>query len=218
VAESIAERPEYRRIANDKIRAKKVAAEFNKYQASRDEFKRASKRPNPIANAEAYHNAFDNIKAKGQVMIDYGQRDKLIAQLAENGWSESEIAKQLNPLSDEVKEKVKKVIPYSVEDDGKLKFAKGDPLGSMRSFLEKEVKPGKFDVKKPDVFDPGPSLILLRNELLKKGFSYKQIDNTISSLVKEGKIQLDPYQNRDFQMMAEHPARTESLYEIIFGD
>ena len=217
VAETISERPEFRNIANDKIWAERVSKEFNQYQSAKAEFEKGSARPNPIINPIGYKTALENMGSKAQKMIDYGQRDKVYNQLAQNGWSESEIAKELNPLPESVKSNLSKVVNSPKSWQGQVSGDMKKSVDSLYNFFEKNVKPGSYDPKKPDVFKPGPSLVLMRNALLKKGFFYNEIDNAISSLVKNGSISLDPDQTREFQMMSQSPERTSSLYEIIFG-
>ena len=158
-----------------------------------------------------------NMGAKSKLMIEYGQRDKVINQLAQNGWSESEIQKSLNPLSENINEEIKK-LPHSVSAPEGTNKLGDNARESMTNFLKKTIKPGKTDPKNNDVVKPGVSLVLLRNKLVaEKGWNYRDVDREISNLYNDGEIQLDPYQERELHVIKSSPFRTLSLYEMIFG-
>ncbi|HEY5236095.1 MAG TPA: hypothetical protein VIJ14_07955 [Rhabdochlamydiaceae bacterium] len=215
VAENVGARPEYRNIANDKIRADRIAQEVRKYQAAHQQFKESSQRPNPILNREKYYRDISNNKAKAKTLIDFGKLDETFKDLANGGWSVSEIAKQVAPLSEEVNKNLEAVTPVPYEN-GKYSSDPKKSYDSMYNYLEKNIKPGKFNPKNPSAVEPGTSLVLSRNGLLKKGFGYNEIDTAISNLVNQGKLNLDPYQNIEFQYMKDSPSKTLSIYEILF--
>lgn len=228
VAETIAERPEYRKIDNDKIRASRVAEELKKYQAGKDEFTRAANRPNPIVLHHRYKQSLDTLGNKARNLIDYGQRDKANQILAENGWSESEISKILNPLSSQIQSGIKGLPDFSrsLASGGGSQTGMGAKKESEKNkniektwstFLSKNIHQGHFDPKKPDVFKPGTSLVLLRNEALKKGMGGVVFDRILNELIDSEKVKLDPDQQKELQFMSQSPSRVWSIYELITG-
>jgi len=223
IAETIANRPEFKKIANDNIRAKQVTEEVRKLQANRAAFQESSSRPNPIFLPERYNTSIETLKQKAKPLVDYGQRDKVMESLAKNGWSESEIAKITNPLSPQLKSKVDNlprvgkevgISPSSIkktEQENKRVFSR------WQDFLKDNITPGSFNPKSPDVFTPGSSLILLRNAALDKGMNGREFDIILNNLLKNDEIKLDPYQQRELQFMSQFPTRVWNLNELLFG-
>jgi hypothetical protein len=225
VAETIASRPEYKNIANDKIRAERVAKEFQEYEAGRDEFTRSARRPNPVTQHTQYNTSLKNLHNLAEPLIKNGQRSKAYEILAKNDWSESEIAKTLNPLDQKLEKQLNTLPMYQkptaftgdfpIYESNQKENSQVD--SKWEKFLEKSIKPGQFDPKNPDVIEPGTSLILLRNAAIKKGMPAIVFDNILNKLKDEKKITLDPQQQKDLNFTNQSPSRTWSLYELLIG-
>ncbi len=217
VADLIGEWPEYKNINNDHIRAERIGKALDTYKANKNAFDKGASRPNPVAFHAKYKNALKNIKNNAQTMIDYGQRNEVQRTLADNGWSESEIAHILNPLPQNVTQEIKSLPHYSqtrLVNNPELKIKTDQRISDS---LAKSIKPGEFNPKKPGVFDPGTSLVLLRNQFMKKGVSSDEFNNLLNRAIEQKGIKLDPYQANELNMMSNEPWRTSSIYEIIFG-
>lgn len=226
VAEMMANEDDTRNIANDVIRAEKVKKKFDPYEAALDEFTRSSARPNGLFNRNNYEKSIENLKSKMQPFIKYGQRNEANRILSEKGWSESEIAKITNPLPSSMKDQIKKLPSisgsFAISPSGMpsqlSERAREQGIGVWENFLSKNFKTGVVDPRKGDVIQPGTSLILLRNEALRKGMNGIDFDSMMNSMLRQGKIQLDPYQNRELQMMSQNPSRVWSIYELLMGE
>lgn len=230
LAERIAQRPEYRNQSNNALRAKAVADAVKQYEGSRETFRKASNRPNPLVNQSGYENDLKNLGEKAQFYLKNGQREQLYSDLASNGWSESEIAQITNPLDPSILQAVKDFPKYKQEITSSgtsgINVRQKDVQENIKSrqrmgdFLEKHIKPGKVDPKNADSITPGTSLILLRNQFVNKGWGGRIFDQVLSGVVgkmrEEGK-DLDSRQTAEFNMMSEHPAKTYSLWEMITG-
>jgi hypothetical protein len=223
VAERI--REELPAIANDALTADQVAKKFEVYKATKDGFKAASYRPSPFLHSR-YEDQIKNIKTRAEPLLKYGQRSEVYKELAENGWSESEISKILNPLPQSIKKSID-VLPNlrSPGASGRTDALPGTKaqedykknLSSVEKILQKSIVPDSENTKNADAIKPGTSLILLRNEFLKKGISSFMFDNILNNLIREGKVEIGPLQQKELQMLSQSPERVLSLYEFIFG-
>lgn len=214
-AERVAQDPLFKNIGNDALRAEKVIDYANNILGEKSAFKETSYRPNPILSPQKYKQQLNNIKTKADNLIKWGFRQDVYDDLASNGWSENEIAKQLNPLNPSVIQTIKKLPHFAIARYG-TKEARQKGEQQIKDTIEQVVKPGKLDPKKPDIFEPGTSLLLVRDQFINKGVDALLYDNLFTKLIEEGKLKLDPWQNREYQLMTSDPSRTKSIYELIF--
>lgn len=223
VADRLGRRKEFASIPDEFRRAEALRSELDKYVGTEAEFKKASMRPNPIFSPEKYSTKKQTMKTMAQRMIDYGQRDEVYKDLAQNGWSETEIANALNPLSEDVKKKIDTIPHYALsrsEGEGRIfkdRSALEQSNKKIQSVLTDVIKPGKTNPKDPDVLKPGTSLILLKKALMKKGMSADDFDRVLSQLVNERRINLDAEQSRELNVMTGEPYRVQSIYELVTG-
>ena len=205
-------------ITDTQLRADTLAKELNNYTSSLNTFEtEASKRPSAFFHND-YKAKIDTLRNQAKRFIDLGQRDEVLGALLKGGWSESEAAKILNPLSSESKAQLDKVGSLFERKEGKVHLqGYENQQKKLDQALEKAIQPGKIDPRNPGVISPGTSLLLVRNELLKQGLDYRKFNAALGRLVQTGKIKLDPQQNREFQLISEDPSRGLSLYEVLFG-
>lgn len=223
IADMLARRDQFAKIPDEFRRAEAIRSELNKYVANEAEFKKASFRPNPIFRHHDYNTQKKVMKTTAQRMIDYGQRDQVYKDLADNGWSETEIAEELNPLPEQAIQKIKSLPHYAIartEGTGRIskdKSALESANRKIQGVLKDVIKPGTPDPKNPDVLKPGTSLILVKKALMKKGMTANEFDRELSDLMKTGKIDLDAEQARELNVMRGEPYRVESIYELATG-
>lgn len=223
VADFLARRPQFAKIPSEFRRAEAIRAELNKYAATESAFNVAASRPNPVLFPARYKTQKQTLKNDAQRMIDYGQRDQVYSTLAKNGWSETEIAKILNPLSEPVKKKVDTIPHYAI---ARTEAGAGRRIGTDQKILDKandkikqilveSIKPGIPDPNNPDVLKPGTSLILLKDAFRRKGVDADSFDRILTQLVENRQIELDPEQNRELNIMKGEPFRVKSIFELV---
>lgn len=207
-------------ITDPQLRADAISKELTKFTAAFNEFETgAAKRPSPFFFND-YKNKIDNLKNQAKRFIDLGLEDEVRGALLgeKAGWSESEVAQILNPLSQHSKEELSKLAPVFEKKEGKVHFHGFEAQQKrLDSALQKAIQPGKIDPSHPGVIQPGTSLLLVRNQLMKQGVDPRNINSAIGRLVSAGKLQLDAQQNREFQQLSQSPTRGLSLYEVLFG-
>lgn len=216
VAARLDKDPRFASITDPQLRADAIGKEVQKYTASFDEFaKGAAQRPTALFFND-YRTKLQTLKNQAKQFIDLGQRDEVVKALADGGWSNSEIAQILNPLSPKVKQQINASIGKKMTEvrDGKAYLRKFEKLDDI---LTKVIQPGKIDPRHPGVLAPGTSLLLVRNELAKNGIDYRDIDRAVGRLVNTGKLNLDGEQKREYQMLSQSPASSQSLVEVLFG-
>ncbi len=223
IAESIAQRPEYRNIANDNIRADKVAKETKLIGREYNSFKEASARPSPFGiNRESYEKNFDYLEENAKPLLANGvPRDVIDKMLENNGWTTVEREQIMNPLGQKLLGEMK-ALPQ-VPMQGWFDTAPGakgfqeQASKKWENFLQKAIKPGKKDTHKLDTMTPGTSLLLLQNEYMKRGGSWQDFAVMVQNLKKEGRISLDGYQNTEMNKLIERPVNHLDITEFLFG-
>lgn len=217
IAERLSNQPRYRNVANEALRADMVTKEANKIFATLNSFESdASVRPHPFLKHPQYENKIKSLHSKVQPLIKEGLRDEAKNALAQQGWSESEMAQILNPLSKETKSSIEKLPKFGFvqPETGK---ASPEQLARAEKEISRFFKTGKVDPKNPDVVQPGTSLINLRNAFLKRNLPAQDFDRAVSNLIEQGKITLDPYQQTEFQQLSQRPTEAYSVWEMLFG-
>ena len=132
----------------------------------------------------------------------------------------------MNPLPSDLKKEIKD-IPRSTVGNVSMSRS-GMPAGKSvemykkslekwGNFLEKNFETGVVDPKTEDVIKPGTSLLLLRNQALKKGVNWMDFKNLVNDLRSSGKIELDPIQLNDLSLISQEPSKSLSVGEFIFG-
>ncbi len=212
--------PEFRGIRDPVQLADRIAKKAEPYFAARESFmKDAGNRPNALREHGKYANKLKSLHSKAQQFVERGQFNDLYGDLAKQGWSDSEVMQILNPLSSETKSQIKAQPRIStnsfLSEQGRQNAAKASER--LESEIAKVFKPGVTNPQTPGLFKPGTSLVLLRNEYAKKGVPFMQFDRMINRLTEQGKIKLDPMQQKESQLLTETPNRTFSIWESLFG-
>ena len=160
--------------------------------------------------------------------VDNGLRDVLEADLAEAGWGPLEKERITNDLPKEVRQgfsslpKIKdiheqiNVLPDDPKYDTQAREAfqkRESETDRYKNFIEKEFKTGSYDIG--NIVKPGTSLLLLRDEAMKKGMTFQEFGKVISDLKNEGKIKLDKYQKSEEPYLVEHPYKALGMKEIL---
>ena len=89
-------------------------------------------------------------------------------------------------------------------------------LGEWNTFLKETIKPGHLN-EKTNVYEPGPSLMLVYRSALSHKLNPLQFQNMINNLIETNQVELDPYQQRELQLIVEDPSRVFSVPEVLFG-
>jgi hypothetical protein len=162
-------------------------------------------------------------------MVDLGERAEAERILAENDWGPVEISTILNPLPEPVRKGIKSlpkvediqtkisVLPDDPKFDQQVRKAMDDrtrTIGKYEDYLRKNFETGQYDPL--NVIKPGTSLLQLRDEALQQGMSFQEFESVISNLLGSGEIKLDPYQQKDLPLLAEHPIRSFGIGEILW--
>lgn len=218
LAENISKQPEYRNIANDQIRAEKVNREVQLLGKQVNAFKNASVRPNPYIPyfRQLYDKNFDSLNASAQPLIKMGLRPQLQKMLTDNKWTTTEVEQILNPLGDDKIRSIKSFPLYSspfFDDSGYNKTVNE----KWKQALPRLIKSGEKNVKNLETMVPGTSLLLLRNEFMKKNGDWRDFEKLVRGLVTEGKLNLDPYQQSELNQISEPPVKTLTFDEFMFG-
>lgn len=223
IAESIAQRPEYRNIANDNIRAEKVKREVNLIGKQLNSFKDASNRPSPFGiNRNSYDKNFDYLHDNVQPLLENGvPREVIDNMLTKNGWTTIEKEQIMNPLGKNLLSQADKLPQLPLEGwfdtaPGSKKFQQ-DAKKKWEDFLVKAIKPGQKDTRNLDTIKPGTSLLLLQNEFMKHNGSWQDFAEIIHNLRREGKITLDSFQQNEMNKLIERPVNHMDITEFLFG-
>jgi hypothetical protein len=228
VAERISLNPKYKNIKNDKIRSDLVKKETDLVEKAISNVKTASDR---IAfDSKEHERQVDKLKGYAKTYIDNGLRGELEADLAESGWGPVERERIINDLPQEVKTGFKS-LPKFKDIDAQIGVLPDDPkyddqakaafqnrqrqVESYKNYISDKFKTGSYEVG--NVVNPGTSLLLLRDESMKNGMTYQEFEDAISSLKKEGRIQLDKYQQSEEPLLREHPAKSLGIGEILMN-
>jgi tetratricopeptide (TPR) repeat protein len=220
VLDRISNEQEFKGIRDPLQKADLVAKKFQKYEATKDAFKREGAiRPNPLRSHANYLRAIENLKSSAKPLIDQGQYDEAKQNLAQGQWSENEIAQILNPLKESTLSQIEK-LPHEptrglISAESRQRAA--NAIARYEDALEKIIKPGITDPTNNNLLKPGTSLFLLRNEMQKKGVPWDQFDRMLNRLIATGRINLDPEQERERVFMSKHPSRGYSIWETLFG-
>lgn len=227
VAETIAQKPEFRNIPNDKLRANRVKKEFDLYESSVNNFENSSIRKD--YDEREYSRQKQNLGTYAKALVDNGQRDKAERILKENGWGPVEVSEILNPLSKNVKmgmenlPKFKDVLeevrafPDDPKFDQEMKTAlekRDKEIDKYKDFISKNFQTGIYDPRTG--IKTGTSLLQIRDLAMQNGMSYQEFDNMISELVDSGKIKLDRYQEQELPLLGQHPSSSFSIGEILW--
>jgi hypothetical protein len=227
VGERISLLPENRNIKNDALREDRVRKRVELYQGAKDNLKKNSERKS--YDASEHNRQVKNLSSYAQTMVNAGQRDEAEQMLAENMWGPTEIQSILNPLDEKIVQGFKglpkpkgileqvKSLPdtpaYEAQTQQAYKNRVGD-LNKYKNFIEKSFKTGTYDPV--NAVKPGTSLLEMRDEVMQNGVTFQEFEDMINSLKREGKIQLDQYQENEHPLLAEHPARSFGLGEILW--
>ena len=229
LAENIANKPEYQNIANDQLRAEKVKREVDLVSRNLEGYKNASSRPNPYMpwSRYQYQKNFDALRQNAAPLIKEGLRPELHKVLTDNGWSTTESEQILNPLGGQIISETKTLPDVGVSDvrsaGGGQAFKEQDvkriEQGNKKwsNFFEKTIKPGKTDPRTRDTIQPGTSLVLLRNEYMKKGGNWQDFESMIQDLRAKGKIKFDKFQENEMNIINQRPAQSWTIEEFMFG-
>jgi hypothetical protein len=223
IAERISQKPEYKKISNDKIRASAVAKEVKAYENAEKSFKEVSERPN--YDPTMYEHSKQNLATKAKIMVDAGEYSQADKILADNGWGPVERSEILNPIPKEVETNYKKLPPLkSIEEMQtklpdmpgyeqefeKVQKTRANNLNNYESFIESSLKPGTL-------LKPGTSLLQLRDMLMQKGMSWQEFDGIVNNLIKDGRITLDGYQyGVELPMLSQHPDKSFGIGELLW--
>lgn len=219
VAQRMGLQKHFQGISDPALKADLVAKEVQKYEATRDAFmKDAAERPNALLNHVKYDRKIKALHTNAKPLVEMGQYDQAFQDLAQNGWSQSEIAQILNPLSPETKSSVAKIPSFRpfnfTSREGKENSLKSSQR--LEKDIQRLVKPGDVNAQDPNLIKPGTSLLLLRNEFLRKGVPGYVFDTALNRLIESGRLKLDPTQSREKQTVDE-PSKSFSIWETLFG-
>ena len=228
LAENISERPGYRDVTSDVQRAEKVKQEYDLLKRNLDGFKVASVRPSPYLpwSRSQYEKNFKALRENAQPLIAEGMRSQIYSKLRENGWTPTETEQILNPLGENLRGKINDISKFK---EATPTVSGGKPFQQVEqkindrinkqweSFLQKNIKQGKVDPKNRDVLQPGTSLVLLRNEYMKKGGNWQDFESMILKLRDEGKIRLDRFQESEMNVINRRPIHSLFFEEFMFG-
>lgn len=235
LATSIAEN-KYGNIANDLLRAEKASKDYDLLKANLDQFRNSSSRPFPYLpfTREKYKKSFDTLRDNAKPLIDMGLRPQLTKLLADNGWSMIETDQILNPLGEKIISEVKNLpsfeksnldfqqsslFPSKImkEESEKENQRIQNKKDTWSNYLEKTIKPGLVNPKTRDSIKPGTSLVLLQNQFMKKGGTYTEFQDIINDLVRNNKIKLDQYQQKEMNTLNKYPIQNYTIEEFFFG-
>lgn len=219
LASNISQEPEFRNIANDRIRAEKVKQKVDLLGANVEQFKKSSERPSPFGyNWKRYQDNFDKLPTVIKPLIDNGLRSQVDKILSDNGWTQIEKEQIMNPLGKQNLSKISSLPNFptmggfpgedKVYDQTRKKWK--NEIGNL-------IKPGREDKKNRDVITPGTSLMLLQNEFMKKNGDWTVYNDIIQELVNERKINLDPYQQKEQNKLLKRPIENVDITEFLFG-
>lgn len=227
VAERLSLSPNLRAIKNDTLRANLVGKQVQLYQAAKDNLRKGSERK--TYDTLEHDAQVKNLSHYAKTMVDAGQRDEAERMLAENDWGPVEIQTILNPLPEKVRQGFKNlpkprgvleqvnVLPDDPQFDQKSAQAfqnRRNDLGKYRDFIEKNFQTGSYDPV--NGIKPGTSLLQMRDEAMQNGVTFREFEQVVNSLVSEGKIKLDQSQQREHPLLAQHPATSFGIGEILW--
>lgn len=223
IAESISQRPEFKKIPNDKLRAEAVSKEYRLYENAKNSFNEIATRSN--YDQKEYSRQIENLRSYAQRLIENGQYAEATKILAQNGWGATEIETILNPLNKEIIQRFShlpelkpidqeiRAFPDSPEFDKQFEKARekrNKELEKYKEFLSKTIKPGAAT-------KPGTSLLQLRDKFMQKGGTFQEFESLINHLKNSDEIELDQYQSqKELPLLAEHPSASMGLGEIIW--
>lgn len=227
VAERIAQRPEFRDIKNDNLRAQKVKQEYDLYQKAANNFSKVSERSN--FNDAEYNRQIRNLGSDAKIMVRNGQRDLASQILSNNGWGPVEVSKILNPLDEQTTKSIQRM-PNLKNPLDNVTVTSDDPrfenqadraiknraelVNKYKTVIEDGFKTGSYDPSSN--IQPGTSLLQLRDEFMQKGGEWQEFEELVNNLVNSGKIKLDSYQQDEKTLLGQHPDKSFSIGEIIW--
>lgn len=228
VAETIAQKPQYQSIKNDKLRAEQVKKEFDQYQAAVRNFSKSSERQN--TDQLLYNTQKKNLSTYAKKMVESGQRDYAEQLLKQNGWGPVETSEILNPLPEKVVSGFKNLpklkdplesVNISPENekefDAQLNNAlkqRDKQLDAYKDYIKKNFETGKYD--RMNVIKPGSSLLQLRDNFLKNGGQFQEFSSLMTDLVDKGDIVLDSYQAQEMPLLEKRPEESFGIGEILW--
>ncbi|HZY24379.1 MAG TPA: hypothetical protein VFE71_01020 [Bacteroidales bacterium] len=227
IAERIAQRPEFRNIKNDNLRAEKVRQEYNLYQSAVDSFNKNSERP---AYDDSEHSRqMKNLGQYATVLVRNGQRDLADQILSNNKWGPVEKSKILNPLDEDTLKSFENgpKIPNEMDlikvlpDDPRFEKEAENAIAQRKNFVKKyedkiikNFKTGSYDPSSNVI--PGSSPLQMRDEFLKNGGDWREFEDLFNDAIKKGKIKLDSYQEQERSYLNQHPDKSFSIGEILW--
>ena len=224
--ESLASTPEFEKINNDKVRADRVVKAYNTYQSAKDAFEKGSVRPRYL-NRD-YKVKMDSLQGLVKPFLKYGQMEQAMQILGKNGWSETEIAKIINPLSSGTTSQLNALpslaknltqhIENPKETDAKFVEKQQNATDMWEKALAKLIKPGEINPRTQQVFKPGTSLVLLASEADKRGVSTMNFSLMLNDLIRDGKVNLDEFQFSELGKIQEGLGRLKSTGEYLWGE
>ena len=227
VGERVSLLPEYRNIKNDSLRENAVKKKVELYQGAKHNLQKNSERKS--YDSKEHDRQLKNLSSYAKTMVDAGQRDEAEQMLAENDWGPTEIQSILNPLDEKIMQGFKslpkprgvleqvKVLPDHPGYEANVEKAfqsRINDLTKYKDFIEKNFKTGSYDPL--NAVKPGTSLLEMRDEVMQNDVSFQEYEDIINSLIREGKIQLDQYQQKEHPLLAEHPAKSFGIGEILW--
>lgn len=227
IAERISQRPEFRNIKNDNLRAEKVRQEYNLYQSAVDSFNKNSERP--AYDDSEYNRQMENLGKYAHILVRNGQRDLADQILSNNNWGPVEKSKILNPLNESTVKAFEKS-PKIPQLDDLITVLSDDPRFDKQA--EKAIKQRNAIVDKyEDViinnfktgfYDPssnvipGSSPLQMRDEFIKNNGDWRDFERIFNNAVTKGKIKLDSYQEQERQYLNQHPDKSFGIGEILW--
>ncbi len=110
-----------------------------------------------------------------------------------------------------------KVLPddprFEAETAKAFQNRKGE-LNKYKDYIGKNFSTGSYDPI--NAVKPGTSLLELRDEAMQNGVTFQEFEDMVNSLIREGEIKLDQYQQKEHPLLAEHPVRSFGIGEILW--
>lgn len=227
IAERISQRPEFRNIKNDNLRAEKVRQEYNLYQSAVDSFNKNSERP---SYDDSEHNRqMKNLGNYATTLVKNGQRDLADQILSKNKWGPVEKSKILNPLNESTVKSFQnspkiprvddliKVLPddprFNKEAEKAIK-QRGNLVDKYEDVIINNFKTGSYDPSSNVI--PGSSPLQMRDEFIKNNGDWRDFERIFNKALASGKIKLDSYQEQERQYLNQHPDKSFGIGEILW--
>lgn len=181
---------------------------------------------------ENFHRNYKTMEHSIKPMIDAGMRNEMEGFIpSELGLGPVNTENLINPTSkglyesssnlpsyDEYMHEIASLPDYAPKEEyEKLEKQKEKMDLQWRSWLKKNIKPGKFDTKDPNGFKLGQSLLSARDIADQNGMNWQMFNRMVNDMADKGELDLDERQRGELSQLARPPEQLEGWAELLFG-